>query len=220
MKNLFFCFAILCITACASDDENTTETAEEMVAVDVGFFNLKVGNKWIYEYFVREHINDPLSNFISTGTIEEREVIERSSVDNEIVYTIEARSSFGELDFLSEFDEEVETYQVKDSLGYLVRINEGIQFSSQNEEEFVKSTLGIGDILGVLLPDMENIETPAGDFNCTVNEFFVGPDGVDPPGKEQSLMVDGIGEVFYRISFVHNPLHSGERRLISFDFPE
>ncbi len=220
MKSLFFCFAILFIASCETDDENTMDTAEEMDIEEIGFFNLRVGNIWTYEYFEREQFNDPLSDFISTGTTEVREVIERIFLDDETIYTIEVRSSFGENDFLSEFDQEVATYQVKDSLGYLVRINEGLQFSSENDEEYIKSSLGgIGDVLGILLQDLETVETTAGAFNCTVNEFFVGPDG-EAPGREHSLMAEEIGEVLYRTSFVSNPLHIVERRLISFDFPE
>lgn len=216
-----FCFVCIICTSCTNDDDNTSISQEEEIE-EVGFYNLQVGNTWTYEYFNREQFNDESSEFVTTGTIEEREIIAKTEVNGEMIYTFQVISVFGGNDIFTEFNEEIATYQVKDSLGYLVRIDEGILFSSENNEEYFIRSEGFGDIFGVLLDTPENIEVPAGNFNCSVNESFVRaiPDGEPFPGRNDSLMTEEVGEILARISFVSTPFHFIERRLVSFDFPE
>lgn len=220
MKSILLVTAIIFLFSCDADNESTLSQDEETIE-EVGFFNLSVGNSWSYEYFEREQPNDPSSDFVSTGTTEVREVISSERIDDEIVYTIEVTSVFGDNDFLSEFDEELETYQVKDSLGYLVQIDAGILFSSINNEEYFLRTLGQGEVFGVLLDTPEAVITPAGNFEATVNEVFaVFSDGELSQGRDHRLMEAELGEVLTRTSLVSNPLHIVERRLTAFNFPE
>lgn len=210
---------VITLISCNNDDDDTSISQEEAVA-DVGFFNLRLGNTWTYEYFRREQNNEQ-SDFITTGTIEEREIIGRSVVDDEVIYTFQVTTSFGENDFFSEFDDELVTFQVKDSLGYLIRINDRIRFSSESSEGYLISSQNFGDVFGVLLETPETIETPIGTFDCSVNEIFaVFPNGDLSPGRDTILNADGIGTILERLSFVSTPFHFVERRLISFDFPE
>lgn len=219
MKFTLLLLSSIFLMSCNDDDITSME--ESVTEEEVSFFNLKVGNTWSYEYFRREQFNDPLSNFISTGTTEIREVIEESVINDETVYTIQVISDFGEDDFLSEFDEELVTFQVKDSLGYLVRLNRGITFSSENQEEYLITSQGFGDIFGVLLDSSQTVETPVGTFDAKVNErFAVLQDGELSPGGDQQLVVDQLGEVLSRFSTVNQPIHIVERRLTSFNFPE
>lgn len=218
MRYAFFLMILLFFVSCNTDDDNdaVVQSPEE-----VGFFNLRVGNTWNYEYFRREVANDASSDFISTGTTEVREIIERESINNEVVYTVQVTSSFGDNDFSSEFDEEIATYQVKDSLGYLVRLDQGIIFSSIDTEDYLIGSLSFGDVFGVLLEGIETVETPAGAFDCLVNELFaVLNDGELSPGRSSLLITEEVGEVLQRISLVNDPLHIAERRLTSFDFPQ
>jgi hypothetical protein len=107
-------------------------------------------------------------------------------------------------------------------LGYLVRLNSRLIFSSQNDEEYLRSSESFGDIFGVLLDIPQTIEVSAGVFDCSVNEVSVrlNPDGEIAPGREMSFFAEEIGEVLYEYSFVSQEFHIVERRLISFDFPE
>jgi hypothetical protein len=208
--------------ASCSNDDDVSVSQEEEETEEVGFYNLRVGNTWTYEYFKREQLNDASSEFVTTGTIEEREIIGMSEVNDETIYTFRVISNFGENDFFSEFDEEIETYQVKDSLGFLVQIDQGIIFSSESNEEYLIRSEGFGDIFGVLLDSPENIGVPSGEFTCIVNEAFAQDQlsGEIFPGRNNRLVTEGVGEILARISFVSNPIHAVERRLISFDFPE
>ncbi len=224
MKKYFFTICllyVLCIS-CNNDDDSSVSQEEEVEMEDVGFYNLHVGNVWTYEYFVREQFNDESSEFNATGTIEEREIIAETAVEGEMIYTFQVTTTGADNSPFNEFDEGVTTYQVKDSLGYLVRSNSRLIFSSQNDDEYLRSSEGFGDIFGALLDLTQTIEVSAGVFDCSVNEVSVrlNPDGEIAPGREMSFFAEEIGEVLYEYSFVSQDFHSGERRLISFDFPE
>lgn len=112
------------------------------------------------------------------------------------------------------------TYQVKDSLGFLVRLDQGILYSSIDTNEYLIEAAGFGDIFGQLLDGIENVTVSAGNFDCNVNESFVIlNDGDTAPGRNNELYTDGIGQVLSRQSFVSDPQHAFEIRLINFDFP-
>lgn len=225
MKRYLFVLSLFCAfcISCNNDDDNTLASQEgEVEMAEVGFYNLRVGNTWTYEYFEREEFADESSEFITTDTTEEREIIEQTDVNGEIIYTLQVTTTGTDNSSFNEFEEGVTTYQVKDSLGYLVRLDSRLIFSNQNNEEYLKNPEVLAGVFGILLDFNQSIEVPAGVFDCSLNEFFVrlDSDSEIPPGREMSFFASEIGEVLYEYSFVSQDFHIAERRLISFDFPE
>ena len=222
MKKVIPVILVLLIIFSCDDDENGNVINPEVVETDeevqeVGFFNLVLGNQWTYEYFQRDFQTD---NFETTNVIEERELIDIEEVNGELIYTIQVNTTGNENNSGLFPPEGISTYQVKDSLGYLVRLGEGIRYSSQSGEEYLIFSEGFGDVFGQLVDTEETVEVPAGNFDAQVNIRFalLNPDGELAPGMDNYLYADQIGEVFARISFVSDPQHFIERRLIDFDF--
>lgn len=206
--------SILCIS-CNNDDASIPEGEIE----DVGFFNLKVGNVWTYEYFRREGQTE---TFNTLGILEEQEVISEQEINGERIFTIQVTISGVEEGASNYPAEDAATFQVKDSLGYLVRLNEGVIFSNESTEEYLRNEHLLEGIFGVLLDTQETVEVPAGNFDCSVNEIYakINEEGDLSLGRDEYLYAEGVGEVLYRISFVTREQHVFEQRLISFDFPE
>ncbi len=220
-KHFFFiCFLCLLCISCNNDDNDTSVPQVEVE--DVGFYNLRVGNSWTYESFRRDEFNNPSSEFSTTGITEEQEIITSQEINGEQIFTFQVTVS-GVEESSSNFPaEDVATFQVKDSLGYLVRLNEGIIFSSESNQEYLRSEELFLGVFGVLLDTEEVVEVPAGDFQCAVNEVYavLNDQGEVSPGRDEYLYADGIGEVLYRISFVSTEIHVFEQRLIDFNFPQ
>jgi len=221
MKRIAQLLLLLLICVSCDDDENGNvlnldETQVEEEAQNVDFFNLVVGNQWTYEIFRR--VNQDSDEFESEGITFTREVINEEIIDGEQIYTLEENATgdsiFGPPEGLS-------TYQVKDSLGFLVRLDtDVITYSSESTEDYLVFSEGFGDIFGRLLSDPEIVTVEAGTFDCLVNErFAVFSDGEIPQGRNNCLYAEGIGEVLTRESFVSQSQHFAEVRLIDFNFP-
>ncbi|WP_299763222.1 hypothetical protein [uncultured Dokdonia sp.] len=226
MKKYFFTISLFCIVCIScNNDNNDTSVSQEGVGVEVedaGFYNLRVGNSWTYEYFRRDEFGNPSSEFSTTGIIEEQEIIASQEINGEQIFTFQVTVS-GVEESSSNFPaEDVATFQVKDSLGYLVRLNEGIIFSSENEQEYLRNDDLFEGVFGVLLNTQEAVEVPVGNFECAVNEVYamLTQEGDLSLGRDEYLYAEGIGEVLYRISFVFTELHVFEQRLIDFSFQE
>ncbi len=208
--------SILCVS-CNNDDASIPEG--EIEIEDVGFFNLKVGNVWTYEYFRRE---GETKIFNSLGILEEQEIVSEQEINGERIFTIQVTISGVEEGASNYPAEDAATFQVKDSLGYLVRLNEGIIFSNESTEEYLRNEHLLEGIFGILLDTQETVEVPAGNFDCSVNEIYakINDEGDLSIGRDEYLYAEGVGEILYRISFVTREQHVFEQRLISFDFPE
>ncbi|WP_299676831.1 hypothetical protein [uncultured Dokdonia sp.] len=221
-KHFFFiCFLCLLCISCNNDEETSVSQGEIEIEV-AGFYNLRVGNSWTYEYFRRDELDNPSSEFSTTGITEEQEIIASQEINGEQIFTFQVTVS-GVEESSSNFPaEDVATFQVKDSLGYLVRLNEGVIFSSESEQEYLRNDTLFEGVFGVLLNTQEAVEVPAGNFECAVNEVYVvlSEQGELSLGRDEYLYAEGIGEVLYRISFVSTEMHVFEQRLIDFSFQE
>ncbi len=221
MKRIAQLLILLLICISCDNDENGNvlnldETQIEEEAQSVGFFNLAVGNQWTYEIFRR--VAQDSDEFETEDVTFTREVINEEIIDGEQVYTIEenatGNSPFGPPEGLS-------TYQVKDSLGFLVRSDIGvITYSSESTEDYLVFSEGFGDIFGRLLIESEVVTIEAGTFECVVNErFAVLNDGEIAPGRNNCLYAEGVGEVLTREAILSQSQHFAEVRLIDFNFP-
>ena len=222
MKKYFFTISLFCIVCISCNNDDNDTSVPQVEVEDVGFYNLRVGNSWTYEYFRRDELDNPSSEFSTTGIIEEQEIIASQEINGEQIFTFQVTVS-GVEESSSNFPaEDVATFQVKDSLGYLVRLNEGIIFSSESNQEYLRSEELFLGVFGVLLDTEVVVEVPSGDFQCKVNEVYavLNDQGEVSPGRDEYLYTDGIGEVLYRISFVSTEIHVFEQRLIDFNFPQ
>ncbi len=182
-------FILLIIISCANDDGIQSEEIDIVEEIEeVGFFNLVVGNQWTYEIFRRVSLDS--DEFVTEEVIFTREVINEEIINDETIFTLEQNSNGSSLGI----EEGVSTFQVKDSLRFLVRLDQGILFSSVDDNEYLINTLVFEDIFGVLLEEQERIVVPTGDFDCFVNDIFVlQDDGNIAHGRNNELYANEIG---------------------------
>jgi len=208
---LLLAFSFLFLS-CNKDDGNTTSDNQGQ---DAGFFALKVGNSWVYNYFRVNSETGELSNLGATETIE---VIDEEAIGEEVVFTlktttIDTENSCGPCNTSPEY-----TFKVKDSLGYLVEVDGPILFSSINDEDYLVLSQEFGDIFRVLKPNEVLITVPAGQFVTKDNErYAIDPEGNRFDGQDNLYFAEGIGEIRQTISTVSTQRIIYEKQLMSFN---
>jgi hypothetical protein len=204
--SFFIIASTLLLTSCSkSDDPGNLQEVQE-----TSFYALKVGNSWSYNYFINN--NGVLEN---TGVQEEVEIIADTLIDNETYFMVQITTagSCG----VCEHDEIV-MRKVKDSLGYLVRLEGIILFSNDNTNDYLIRQNPWGDMYGVLSADPVSVEVEAGVFTALHNQVYA----IDPntgdiyPGKDDNYYADGIGLVKRNFHGLSGGLLY-ERRLMSYD---
>jgi len=218
MKRVFYVslFFSLFFIACNNDDDTSTEP--EIVE---NFYALKIGNNWTYEYFQRIGQTD---DFETMGIIEEILITETTEIDGETYFVFQSTTTGNDNGTLDIPENGITTKNKRDSLGYLIALNQDhrILFSNENTEDYLLSDNEWGDVYGVLLEGTEQVNVPAGTFLCNQNEIYalLAPDGEISPGRDRVYFSDEIGEIFRQYSGAGSALHRWEKRLTSFEILE
>jgi len=162
--------------------------------------------------------------FETLNIVEEVEITETTIIDGETYFVFQSNTIGNENSLPFAPENGITTINVRDSLGYLLALNQNfhILFSNENTEDYLLSDNLWGDVYGVLKEEIENIEVEAGTFLCNQNEIYalIAPDGEISPGRSRYYYSDGVGLVFKEISSVSNPEHRWEKRLIEFEILE
>jgi len=219
MKRVFyvsFIFSLFFI-ACNNDDDSSQDEQE----VVENFYALKIGNNWKYEYYRRVAQTE---EFETMDIIEEVLITETTIIDGETYFVFQSTTTGNDTNFFIAPENGITTINVRDSLGYLLALDQNfhILFSNENTEDYLLSDNEWGDVYGVLKEEIENIEVEAGTFLCNQNEIYalLEPDGEISPGRNRIYFSDGIGEIYSEYSGVSNPDHKWEKRLIEFEILE
>ncbi len=218
MKRVFYVslFFSLFFIACNNDDDASTEP--EVVE---NFYALKIGNNWKYEYFQRV---DQTDVFETMGIIEEVLITETINIDGEPFFVFQSTTTGNDSGFLDIPDNGITTKNKRDSLGYLITLDQDhrILFSNEIAEDYLLSDNDWGNIYGVLLEDTEQISVPAGSFICNQNEIYAILDETEEisPGRDRVYFSGEIGEIFREYSGAASTPHRWEKRLISFEVLE
>lgn len=203
---------VLCLSlfSCSNDDDSILSEQD-----NGGFFALKIGNEWNYEYFQRQGDTE---NFFSTSVTVNQKVTAKDIINGENIYTLTLTTS-GNPNDLGVYPDNGETVlQVKDSLGYLVQFNGNILFSSIIEEDYLIASQNFGDIYGKLQDQNENIEVAGEPLISKVNERFIILESGDiASGREKTYYSPENGQTLETISFVNSQRHLYEKRLINFN---
>jgi len=220
MKRVFYVslFLSLFFISCNNDDDSPQNEQEQEVVEN--FYALKIGNNWKYEYFRRVGQTDEFETF---GVIEEVEIIETQIIDGETYFVFQSTTTGNENNFPPCAPENgISTKRKRDSLGYLIESDHHILFSNENAEDYLLSDNDWGNIYGVLIENLQDIDVPAGTFNCFENELYaiIDDTGEIAPGRDRIYFSDEIGEVYREYSAVNNPDHKWEKRLMSFEIVE
>lgn len=211
----FIIHSILCLVfiSCSNDDETTSSGQG-----DNSFFALKIANEWNYEYFRRQGDTE---NFLTTDVTINQKITSVETINGEDIYTITLITT-GNPDNSGIFPNNGETFiRVKDSLGYLVDLHNGILFSSEEEEDYLITSENFGDIFGRLENQNENIEVAGENLNSKINErYAILESGEISQGRARIFYAEEKGQTLETISFVNSLRHTYEKRLFSFSLSE
>lgn len=212
-KHLFFLAIAVSFFSCSNDDDNNVQ----VTPVTESFFGLQIDQISTYEYFRKPSSSEA---FETVNIFTAERVISKMDVNGEEVYTIEATTT-GNIDGMSIYPMDgVETYQVKDSLGYLIRLDRGIQYSSESINPFVIAENEWGTIFGELLDGSFPISTEAGSFNTKLNETYViSTTNEQLAGRGRYYYAEGIGLVLEEFGSVSVDEPFFQRILVAYTTP-
>lgn len=202
---------IFVVTSCNMDN-NVTQ--QEQATEDPGFFALRVGNTWTYEYYSHLGQGQPFS-FNVFDTVE----ITGTSEMNENTYFIMETTTEGNGGSCGLCPDDGTTVLfVRDSIGYLVTNFGEILFSSESTEDYLQSENDWGDVYRVLLEEPENVIVEAGAFECLNNQrYAILPDGTMSNGTDDLFFSEGVGEIKRTYAGVSTGRLFYDRRLKSFE---
>ncbi|AXG67918.1 hypothetical protein KORDIASMS9_00100 [Kordia sp. SMS9] len=210
---LLACLAIfLCCTSCSNDDDTT------VVEDDGGIYALKVGNSWVYHHFERENPQSEVFNDVSV--IDSVNIVGTEEINGNVFFKFRRRTSGNEsnIAFCSPNGEHFE--YLRDSLGYLINDSGKVQFAPVGDTTEHILQMYTNDRLIFQRSDAsEMINTPAGDFDCYYMNLYTRTNAEDERsiGTSKYYRMDGVGEVFTTSSWASRPLHTIEKRLISYE---
>lgn len=200
------------MVSCSKNDD--AQQPEQLS--DPNFYALEVGNSWTYEYFKRIGNTE---EFATTNAFDEVRITGTSEIDGNTFYTLETTTSGNDNSTVCVPPNGIAVEKIRDSLGYLVNDRGTIFFSNENELEYmaIENPVEFYNLFGVLIPDVENIESIAGTFPCLRNETYAKfTNGSHSPGRNFVFYSDELGKILETFSFVSSSSHYAEKRLISY----
>lgn len=213
MKNYLIlasaCLVFTCIS-CSSDDNTIPEPEES-------FYALRVGNSWVYEHHRR--VNPQSTDFENINVTDSVKIVGTEEINGNTFFKFRTRTSGNEANqaFCSPNGENFKF--LRDSLGYLINDAGKVQFSPQGDtNEYVLDVTSFNRLIYSLSTESEVVTTPAGDFDCHWMNLYTRDNGSDERsvGTSKYYRMEGIGEVFTTSSWASRPLHTVEKRLVSY----
>ncbi|MEM6686730.1 MAG: hypothetical protein AAF617_13185 [Bacteroidota bacterium] len=216
MSLLLACIGFCCLS-CSNDDTTTIEP-------DGGFYALKVGNSWVYEYINRVNPYADLFNgtniFEETNVVDSVKVVGTEEIDGNTFYKFRIRTSGNDSNYPLCYDNGEHFEYFRDSLGYLINQYGKVKFAVEGDtQEFLQVAHQNDRFLRQLSSESEIVSTPVGDFDCFWMELYVRNNFNDERSKGTSSFYykEEVGLVFSKISWANEILHRMERRLVSYD---
>lgn len=210
-KSFLLALLVVVCVSCTTDDNTATEP-------DGGFYALKVGNSWVYEHHRRvSPQSEVFENIYVTDSVE---IVGTEEINGNTFFKFRTRTSGNEDNqaFCSPNGEHFKLY--RDSLGYLISDTGKIHFSPIGDTaEYVLKQTSFNRFIYSLSETSEVVTTPAGDFDCYWMNLYTREDGTNERsvGTSRNYRMDGIGEVFTTSSWASRPLHTVEKRLVSYN---
>ncbi len=204
-------FTLVCVCVSCSSDDNTIPEPEE------NFYALRVGNSWVYKHYRRENA---LSNvFNDTGVIDSVKIVDTEEINGNTFFKFRIRTSGNETNAALCAPNGERFVNFRDSLGYLVTDTGIVEFSRDDNQEFLLYTSGSLQVYTARGEGNETISTTAGDFDCEWMKIYAKeePNLELLPALDKVYYADGIGKVFSTCSFASQNTHVMERRLISYN---
>ncbi|MGO3182653.1 MAG: hypothetical protein ACTIJ9_07455 [Aequorivita sp.] len=207
-------FSLLFIS-CNKDDDQP----EEQEQTQSNFYALKVGNSWKYQYFKRV---DRTTAFEGIDAFDEVTITTTSEINGNMYYSFETVTS-GDDSAVGVPDNGTVITKLRDSLGYLINENGVKQFSYANpDQEYLIREMSSGyKVYGVLTENDSALEVPAGNFSCSINEWYARfTDGSKSPATDYYFYGKEIGQIKTTCSFVSDSMPRTEKRLLSYSIIE
>ena len=205
----------LCISAllfsCSSDDDNQILKTQAD-----NFYALKEGNSWVYKYYRYNYVTQEYEN---SGVVDSVSITATQMI-NQKEYYIFKTVTFGN-GSNSPFYENPngESYELlRDSIGYLVSDTGYIKYVNNDFNERILSINDWGTMYAQLKQETTTVNTEAGTFECLDMELYAVNHVYGPyPSRDYYNYADGIGLVFYTMSYASESQHISERRLDSYN---
>lgn len=208
MKSAWYAIiGLLIFISCSDDDTNNDPPTQQ------GFYALKVGNYWKYQYNQTDFEGNPTQ----PAAIEEITVIDKVTLNGSEYYQLKIETQqLGPECFFCESEPIVNEF-VRDSLGYLINSSNDILFSHEQQDPYIIEEARWGTIYGKLLTDSETVTVDAGSFSCIVNEIYSEDENGNPnSGVAYYHYSDGTGIIKQTCVSVVNNIQVAEKVLLEY----
>ncbi|WP_430412004.1 hypothetical protein [Kordia sp.] len=204
-------FALICVCVSCSSDDNSIPEPEE------SFYALRVGNSWVYKYYRRENILSSVFN--DTGVIDSVTIVDTEMINGNEFYKFRIRTSGNETNAALCAPNGERFVNFRDSLGYLITDVGQVEFSREDDQEFLLNANEFLQLCTARGEGVETISTEAGSFDCEWMKVYAKeiPSLEVFPALDKNYYADGIGKILNTCSFASQDVHVMERRLVSYN---
>ena len=186
---------------------------DDITPVDSGFYNLKLGNSWVYYYEIAASTSTP--EFQLTNVVDSIQIVAIETINGKDFYQFRKRTSGNELEIV-DYNPNGETFFFRrDSSGYLIDEQGIIQFSNSDFSPRLARQEEWADIYELTHEDPVLVSVEAGEFSCLQMERYAYLEEFDyiQEGREYTYYAEGIGLVERTYGYV-GTLFTHQRRLL------
>lgn len=210
MKLIFFylCFSALFFACTSGDDVPIPPPTSE------NFYALTIDNSWVYKNY-KYNINT--QTFEDTGVLDSVSIVGTEIKEGDTYYKFRTLTT-GNIDQITFCNPNGENFELlREQNGYLLRDNGTVKFVNNNYKPILTDSDTNFEYFLKLNEQRTTIETPSESFDCTSMKYYVLNEVEEQlPGSNTYMYADGIGLVYDTTSFVSQPIHSIERRLVTY----
>ena len=211
MKKVVLIFSVcLLFFSCSSDDDSQPENQSE-----TNFYGLVVGNSWVYKYYSRNPNTDVYD--IDVGVTDSISVIGTEEFLGNTYFKVRRLTTGNDLES-SLYNSNGESFELlRESEGNLIDSDGVIRFTNNDYSPRLIEEQDWGDIYERLIENEIDLTIEAGTFTSVYSErYVITTEEVQLPGTSHNYYSEGIGLIMDTTTFVTNPTHVYERRLVSY----
>ncbi|MFC7358090.1 hypothetical protein ACFQO1_10350 [Jejudonia soesokkakensis] len=185
------------LISCNKNDNSSSQDIEAS-----NYFALTLGNSWTYDVF---EFRESSGNYEPLGYKIITSISRKKTINGKIFFYLETNEEGNNVNF--NLVDYVGNIFVRDSLGYLVRPDGVIKFTTQTSDPYFINATGLNKQYGQYIPEVITLETPMGnfqdiDFNKTFLDFENGNNSHD---LEKTYYKSGAGLVVKVVTSINNP---------------
>lgn len=213
-KLVRFLFYILIVSSlsCNSDDDSSDVIIKNQDEI----FGLKVGNQWVYKYYVLDQNN---GEYLFSGAIDEVSILGTEEILGNLYYKVQIFTSGNDSNNSLIKQNGISINYLRVFEGNLIDNSNNIIFSITDfSEHLISESMSI-NFYSRTNEDQVNIVVDAGEFDCYLQELYArNSDGEILPGISQLFYNEGVGLIKEGRALVASESIQVERRLDSYNF--